>query len=245
MAELALVSGGAQRIGAAICRELHRRGLDIALHYRHSREPALALAQELNQLRPGSCHTWRADLESVDDVRALASRLLEHHPRLSLLVNNASGFEPTPIDRCNEAQFDAMLGSNLKGPYFLTQALLGALRAAGGAVVNLVDIHAERPLKDFNAYCAAKAGLASLTRSLALELGPDIRVNGVAPGAILWPEDDAAYDEQKREAILTATPLARLGDPADIAGAVAYLGLDAPFITGQVLAVDGGWGLSI
>ncbi|WP_116368296.1 pteridine reductase [Parahaliea mediterranea] len=244
-AELALVTGGAQRIGAAIARELHSRGLDIALHYHRSSQAAEALAAALNRLRPASCHLWQADLQQVGAIQRMAKDLQAAHPTLALLVNNASGFAPTPLAATTEADFDALLGSNLKGPYFLVQALLPALCAAGGSVVNLIDVHATRPLKDFNAYCAAKAGLASLTRSLALELGPQVRVNGVAPGAILWPEDDAAYDEGRRDAILAATPLARLGEPADIARSVAFLGLDAPFITGQVLAVDGGWGLGL
>ncbi|GAB3282203.1 pteridine reductase [Parahaliea aestuarii] len=245
MADLALVTGGAQRIGAAIVRELHGRGMDIALHYRSSSVTAEALATALNRERPGSCHLWQADLCQVDDIQRVGASFLATHPALKLLVNNASGFAPTPLASATEADFDALLGSNLKGPYFLLQALLPALRAGGGSVVNLIDIHAGRPLKDFNAYCAAKAGLASLTRSLALELGPRVRVNGVAPGAILWPEDDAAYDDNKRRAILAATPLARLGDPADIARTVAFLGLEASFITGQVLAVDGGWSLGL
>lgn len=245
MNQTALVTGGAQRIGAAICRHLHGRGLDIALHYRHSGEAAGALAEELNAARAGSCSLWQGDLGQTGEIRRLGRDLLAQHPAIDLLVNNASGFEPTPIDHCSEADFDAMLGANLRGPYFLVQALLPGLRRAGGSVVNLIDVHAERPLREFNAYCAAKAGLASLTRSLALELGPAVRVNGVAPGAILWPEDDAAYDADRREAILAATPLERLGDPADIARTVAFLGLEAPFITGQVLAVDGGWGLGL
>jgi pteridine reductase len=241
---LALVTGGAQRIGAAICRHLHGQGFDIALHYRASRDSARALAEQLNALRPGSCHLWQADLEQVAEVRQLAARLQAAHPALSLLVNNASGFAPTPIATCSEAQFDRLLGSNLKGPYFLIQALLPALQRAGGSVVNLIDAQLARPLPAFSAYVAAKAGLAALTRQLAVELGPAIRVNGVAPGAILWPEDEAAYDQSAREHILDATPLKRLGEPLDIARAVAFLATEAPFVTGQVLTVDGGWGLS-
>lgn len=242
---LALVTGGAQRIGAAICRHLHGRGFAIALHYRHSRQAAAALAAELNADRPGSCSLWQADLAQAGDIRELGARFNDQHPALDLLVNNASGFEPTPIEHCTEAEFDAMLGSNLKGPYFLIQALLPALRQGRGSIVNLIDVHAERPLAGFNAYCAAKAGLAALTRNLALELGPAIRVNGIAPGAILWPEDDAAYDGAARERILAATPLQRVGDPEDIARTVGFFALEAPFVTGQVLAVDGGWGLSL
>lgn len=241
----ALVTGAAQRIGREVAYRLHREGFAIALHYRHSETGAMALADELNNHRADSCAIFQADLAEIPQVQRLGAEISGHFGQLDLLVNNASGFEPTPIEQCTEAQFDALLGSNLKGPYFLVQALLPALRKAGGSIVNLIDVHAERPLRDFNAYCAAKAGLASLTRSLALELGPEIRVNGVAPGAILWPEDDAAYDAAARERIVGATPLGRLGDPADIARTVAFLAQDAPFITGQVLAVDGGWGLSL
>lgn len=237
----ALVTGGAQRIGAAIVRELHRRGFTIALHYRSSADAAEALADSLNRERPDSCRCYRADLTSLGEIEALAAKVSTHlKTGLQLLVNNASSFEPTPFGEAQEADFDAMLASNLKGPFFLTQALLPLLRTGQGNIVNIIDTHVQRPLNRFSAYCAAKAGLESLTRSLALELGPDIRVNGVAPGAILWPEDDTAYDSASREAMLARTPLQRLGDPEDIARAVAFLATEAPFITGQVIAVDGG-----
>lgn len=245
MTDLALVTGGARRIGADICRHLHQQGMDIALHYRHSIQAAEQLAAELNARRPDSCQLWHADLATVDSIARLADAFLQRHPRLTLLVNNASGFEPTPIEQCNEQQFDAMLTSNLKGPYFLIQALLPALRAAGGSIVNLIDIHSERPLRDYNAYCAAKAGLASLTRSLALELGPAVRVNGVSPGVILWPEDEEAYDATLRAQMVAATPMNRTGSPDDIARSVAFFALEAPFITGQILAVDGGLGFAL
>ncbi|MBN7797798.1 pteridine reductase [Parahaliea mediterranea] len=244
-APLALVTGGAQRIGAAICRHLHQRGFDIALHYRRSEAPARQLADALNAARADSCTLWQADLEQAEDIGRLGKQFLHRHSTLDLLVNNASGFAPTPIAGATEAQFDALLGSNLKGPYFLIQALLPALQPARGSIVNLVDIHAERPLRHFSAYCAAKAGLAALTRNLAVELGPRVRVNGIAPGAILWPEDEEGYDTAARERILAATPLERLGDPQDIARTVAFFALEAHFVTGQVLAVDGGLSLSI
>ncbi len=243
MNKIALVTGGAQRIGAALCRHLHGRGYTVALHYRHSAAAANKLADELNEARADSCSLWQADLEDIEAVRELGARFLNTYPSPNLLVNNASGFAATPIESATEAEFDAMLGSNLKGPYFLVQALLPGLRAAGGSVVNLIDLHAERPLRDYNAYCAAKAGLASLTRSLALELGPEVRVNGVAPGAILWPENEDAYDGEARAQLLARTPLGRLGNPEDIARTVGFLAEEAPYITGQVLAVDGGLGL--
>ena len=238
--KVAIVTGAAQRIGAAIARELHGAGFDIALHYRSSQGAAKDLADELRSQRKDSCQLFQADLQSVDEVRALAGQLLANYPAIDLLVNNASGFTPTPIERCTEAEFDAMLGANLKGPYFLIQDLLPGLRACGGTIVNIIDVHANHPLRNFNAYCAAKAGLASLTRSLAVELAPEVRVNGVSPGAILWPEGNANYDDATREATVERTPLGRLGEPADIAKAVRYLACDAPFVTGQVIAVDGG-----
>ena len=244
MAKLAIVTGGARRIGRAIATALHAAGYDIALHYRSSSTDADALALELNALRAGSCSLFQADIGTASGAAALALHLNAQHSAIDLLVNNASGFEPTPIDACTEEDFDGMLGSNLKGPYFLIQGLLPALRAGGGCIVNILDVHVDRPLPDFNAYGAAKAGLASLTRSLAVELGPDVRVNGVSPGAILWPDDDVAYDAATRERTIAATPLRRLGDPSDIARTVVFLADEAPFVTGQVIAVDGGRGLA-
>jgi pteridine reductase len=240
MAKIAVVTGAAQRIGAEIARELHRSGFDIALHYRNSADKAAALVAQLNAKRAGSCHCYRADLASMADIRQLGHAIIATQGGVDLLVNNASGFAATPLQECSEEQFDSMLSSNLKGPYFLIQQLLPALRISKGNVVNIVDVHAEHPLKNYNAYCAAKAGLASLTRSLALELGPDIRVNGVAPGAIIWPEDKTDYMDQELERTLARTPLARMGEPADIARAVRFLACEAPFVTGQILAVDGG-----
>lgn len=239
----ALVTGGAQRIGREIARHLHARGYDIALHYRSSSADARELAAQLNGERDESCLLVQGALDTPDEVAAVVEQVTSRCVAVDLLVNNASGFRPTPIANCTPEQFDAMIGSNLRGPYFLVQGLLPLLRAAAGNIVNIVDVHMDRPLRDFNVYCAAKAGLASLTRSLALELGPEIRVNAVAPGAILWPEDDTAYDARTREQTVAQTPLRRLGEPADIARTVAFLAEEAPFITGQVIAVDGGKGL--
>ncbi|NND66183.1 MAG: pteridine reductase [Halioglobus sp.] len=244
MTRTAVVTGGAKRIGRAIAAELHARGYDIAVHYCASNEAAAEFAERLNATRANSCTLFQGDLAQASGAAALAARVSAQHPAIDLLVNNASGFEPTPIEDCTEAEFDAMLASNLKGPYFLIQGMLPALRAAQGAIVNILDVHIDRPLRDFNAYGAAKAGLASLTRSLAVELGPDVRVNGVSPGAILWPEDDASYDAATRAHTVAATPLGRLGDPTDVARAVAYLADDAPFVTGQVISIDGGRSLT-
>ncbi len=238
--KVAVVTGGARRIGCVIARHLHSIGFDIALHYRSSVVSAQALADELCERRASSCRLFRADLEDQGQVGTLAAELLAHYSSIDLLVNNASGFAPTPIESCTPAQFDSLLASNLRAPYFLVQGLLPALRDGGASIVNIIDVHADRPLQHFNAYSAAKAGLASLTRSLAVELSPDIRVNGIAPGAILWPEDNDSYDTSARDRVLASTPLQRMGDPTDIARAVAFLACDAPFITGQVIVVDGG-----
>jgi pteridine reductase len=240
MSRVAVVTGGAKRIGRAIATHLHTLGFDIALHYRSSAIAAQTLADELQQVRADSCHLFQADLEDAAQVSALGESLLAKYASIDVLVNNASGFEPTPVEDCTQAQFESMLGSNLRGPYFLVQGLLPALRVGGGSIINILDVHVDRPLPHFNAYGAAKAGLASLTRSLAVELGPDIRVNGIAPGAILWPEGDDAYNEAARERTVANTPLQRLGDPTDIARTVEFLACSAPFITGQVIVVDGG-----
>ena len=244
MVDTALVTGAAQRIGGEIVRELHGASFDIALHYRRSAGAAKSLADELNTARPGSCRLFQADLAVGAELRRLGEELMAAYDTLDLLVNNASGFEPTPIASCTVTEFDAMIDSNLKGPYFLVQALLPMLRTAKGSIVNILDAHVEHPLPDFNAYCAAKAGLASLTRSLAVELGPVFRVNGVAPGAILWPEGGEAYDDAMRRGTVERTPLRRTGEPSDIARTVRFLACDAPFITGQVITVDGGKSLT-
>jgi pteridine reductase len=242
--KVALVTGGARRIGAAIAAHLHRIGFDIALHYRHSADSAQALARELCAQRAGSCLLFQADLADLAQVRALAAAVLAQYATIDVLVNNASGFAATPIEHCTPAQFDNLLGSNLRAPYFLIQGLLPGLRAGRASIVNIIDVHATRPLRDFNVYGAAKAGLAALTRSLALELAPQVRVNGIAPGAILWPEGNDSYDQSSRDSLLASTPLQRLGEPMDIARAVAFLASDAPFITGEVIVVDGGRGLA-
>ncbi len=235
-----MVTGGARRIGRAIAGHLHSRGFDIALHYRSSQDSAQSFAADLCGCRANSCHVFQADLDDREQVVVLAADILAHYAGIDLLVNNASGFSPTPIDSCTPAQFDSMLASNLRAPYFLIQGLLPGLRARGGSVVNICDVHADRPLRHYSAYSAAKAGLVSLTRSLAMELGPEVRVNGIAPGAILWPEDDHSYDKSARDRLLADTPLKRLGDPLDIAKTVAFLASDALFITGEVIVVDGG-----
>lgn len=238
-----LVTGAAVRIGAAISKILHSRGCEVMLHYNSKGEQAQSLADKLNAESPKSVSTVQGDLSSSADIDAIAARVEESFGRLDVLVNNASRFYPTPVGDTQAWQWDDLVNSNLRGPYFLIQALLDPLRIAGGSVVNILDVHAERPMREHSVYCISKAGLAMMTRFLAQELAPSIRVNGVSPGAILWPEDEPqAADKQ---AILQRTALGRLGDPSDIASAVAYLALDAPYVTGQILAVDGGRSLNI
>lgn len=238
---VALVTGAAQRIGAAIARELHAAGCNVLLHCRNSRLEAEALAAELNAARKDSAAVLQADLTQPRDVAALAQAAAARWGRIDLLVNNASGFFPTPIGTVNDAQWESLFASNLKGPFFLTQALVPALRESRGAIVNIVDVYAELPLAQHAVYTMAKAGVAMMTRALAQDLGPEIRVNGVAPGAILWPaEQNPELGGAKADALLAQTALKRIGDPEDIARAVRYLGLEAGYVTGQILAVDGG-----
>jgi len=239
----ALVTGAARRIGACIAQTLHRRGCDVFLHYHSSSDAVQRLAEELNGLRAGSATVVQADLGRADEIDRLAGQVRSHTPQLDLLVNNASRFFPTDIGTTTMQQWDELMDSNLRGPYFLTQALLPELTSAGGNVVNIVDVHAMRPMRKHAVYCMAKAGLQMMTLALAKDLGPNIRVNGVAPGAILWPEADITSEYQDK--ILDKTVMGRAGRPEDIASAVAYLGLDAPYVTGQVLAVDGGRSLNI
>ena len=235
----ALVTGAAKRIGAVVASTLHAAGANVAIHYNRSAAEAEQLAASLNRRRAKSAFTLAADMLDVAAVERLAAQVLERTDgRLDVLVNNASNFYPTPIGTITLEQWDDLLGSNLKAPLFLSQALVPALRAARGVIVNIVDVHSQRPLRDHPVYGAAKAGLAMLTRSLAKDLGPHIRVNGVSPGAILWP--DEGMSDALRAGIIKQTALKRSGEPEDIAAAVLFLVRDAPYVTGQIIAVDGG-----
>ncbi len=236
--QVALVTGSAVRIGAAIVRELHAEGAAVAVHYRRSSEQAEAVAAELNTIRPDSARVFRADLASVAELEAMAADVVAWRDRLDVLVNNASSFYPTPIGSITENDWDDLVASNLKAPLFLSQAVAPALAKSNGCIVNIVDIHAQKPLKAYVVYGPAKAGLAMLTRSLARELGPAIRVNGVSPGAILWPTE--GLSDSAKQSILEQVPLKRTGNPSDIASCVRFLVCDAPYITGQIIAVDGG-----
>ncbi|AKS42949.1 pteridine reductase [Wenzhouxiangella marina] len=235
---MAIVTGAARRIGATIVEQLHGRGLDVLVHYRGSREQAEALATELNGERPGSVATVSADLADAAAPAIIVRAALDAFGRIDLLVNNASAFYPTDVDEATPEQWDELMASNLRAPYFLSRAARPHLARRGGAIVNLVDIHALVPLADHSIYCQAKAGLVMQTRALAKDLAPEIRVNAVAPGAILWPENEGSA--QAAEAILEKIPLGHQGRPEDIAGAVCFLALDAPYVTGQILSVDGG-----
>lgn len=234
----ALVTGAARRVGAEIATTLHAQGAGVAIHYRGSASQALQLAEKLNARRPGSALTVQADLVDSSQLRSMVDAVIAHAGRLDILVNNASSFYPTPLASVTEDQWTDLIGTNLKAPLFLAQAALPHLKATRGVIINIVDIHAVRPLREHTAYGAAKAGLAFLTRALARDLAPDIRVNGVAPGAILWP--DGGVTDQMRDTVLRQIPLKRVGEPSDIASCVLYLVRDAGYVTGQVIAVDGG-----
>ena len=234
----ALVTGGARRVGASIVRRLHAAGASVLIHYRDSEADALRLEAELNAARPKSALRVKADLLAPIAPRALVSAASDAFGRLDLLVNNASSFFPVALGALEASHWEELMGSNLRAPLFIAQAAAPELARREGAIVNIVDIHAERPLKGYPLYSVAKGGLAALTRSLALELAPKVRVNGVAPGAIAWPED-GQFTPAERERIVATTPLGRTGAPEDIAQAVHFLAC-APFVTGQILAVDGG-----
>ncbi len=234
----ALVTGGARRVGAAIARRLHAAGAKVLIHYRDSEADAARLEAEFNAARPRSAVKVKAELLAPIAPRALLVAALDGFGRLDILVNNASSFFPVEVGKIESSHWEELIGSNLRAPLFIAQQSAPELAKNEGCIVNIVDIHAERPLKGYAVYSIAKAGLAAMTRALALELAPRVRVNGVAPGAIAWPED-GQFPEPERARILSTTPLARTGGPEDIARAVHFLAA-APYVTGQILAVDGG-----
>lgn len=236
--KVALVTGGARRIGAAIARRLHDAGARVAIHYRGSADEARRLCDTLETKRANSAQTFRADLTETRSLAALVDSVAGWADGLDILVNNASSFYPTPFGSVTERDWNDLVDTNLKAPLFLAQAAWPYLRKNGGSIVNLIDVHAKRPLRDHVVYGSAKAGLEMLTRSLAKEMAPEIRVNGVAPGAILWPE--RGMNEAVKQKIINQIPLQRSGLPDDIAGCVLYLVRDAAYVTGQVIAVDGG-----
>jgi pteridine reductase len=234
----ALVTGAGRRVGACIARTLHAQGANVAIHYRSSAAPANALEDELNARRSGSALAVQCDLLDNAALERMVNEVAGRSRRLDVLVNNASSFYPTPLGTITAVQWEDLMGTNLRAPLFLSQAAAPLLRANGGTIVNLIDIHAIRPLRDHPVYGAAKAGLAMLTRSLARDLAPVVRVNGVAPGAVLWPDDGLA--ERTQDSIIRQIPMKRAGAPEDIAGCVLYLVRDAGYVTGQIITVDGG-----
>ncbi|HEX3844334.1 MAG TPA: pteridine reductase [Steroidobacteraceae bacterium] len=234
----ALITGAARRVGAAIAQALHAAGASVVLHYRSSAEEAASLAQRLNGARPGSAALVQGDLLDGSAVAELAHTAVTAFGGLDILVNNASSFYPTPVGDIDDDDWNDLIGTNLKAPLFLAQAAAAALRERGGLIVNLADIHGMRPLRRHPVYCVAKAGLIMLTKSLARELGPQVRVNAIAPGPVMWPED--GVDAALRAQIIGRTALKRIGSAEDVARAVLFFACAAPFVTGQILAVDGG-----
>lgn len=233
-----LVTGAARRLGAAIARGCHAAGARVCIHFHRSAREAEQLRDELNQARAGSATTIGADLLDLAALPRIVEHAVATFGRLDVLVNNASSFYPTPLQEVRAAQWDDIVGTNLRAPLFLAQAAAAHLRSSNGLIVNMIDIHGQRPLPGHPVYSTAKSGLAMLTRSLARELGPEVRVNGIAPGPILWP--DAGLDETIKSEIISKTLLKRSGSPDDIVRAVLFFAQDAPYITGQILAVDGG-----
>jgi pteridine reductase len=243
--KVVLITGGARRVGAAICRLLHASGAELMIHYRTSDGEARALQAELNLQRPQSVAIIQGDLHNLPMLTGLVQETVSHFGRLDVLINNASSYYPTEIGEIGEREWNDLIGSNLKAPLFLSQAASAELRRQHGCIVNITDMHVERPKKGYVVYSVAKAGLVTLTKSLAHELGPEVRVNAVAPGPVLWPEDNPQFDELYRQRVISQTLLKRVGEPEDIAKAVRFLIEDAPFITGQVIAVDGGRSLNL
>jgi len=238
--KVVLITGGARRVGAAMCRMLHASGASIMLHYRSSGAEARALQAELNAVRADSVALVQADLLNLALLPSVVTETVNRFGQLDVLVNNASSFFPTPIGEVSEQAWDDLVGTNLKTPLFLSQAAAAHLRRAHGCIVNIVDIHADRPTRSYAVYSAAKVGLMALTRALACDLAPEVRVNGISPGVILWPEDERWSDELARQRIIHTTLLKRVGEPDDIARTARFLIFDAPYITGQVIPVDGG-----
>lgn len=248
--KVALVTGAAKRIGAEIARQLHKENFNLVIHYHQSEQAAKALADELNEARENSALCIAADLNNMEQVNNLAEQAQQHWQRMDLLVNNASSFYPTPIGEASEENWNQLINSNLKAPFFLAQALAKTLAAHHGCIINIADIYADKPLKKHSIYSIAKAGNVMLTKTLAQELAPLVRVNGIAPGAILWPDDSHKKPEDKlsddnKEKMLAKIPLQQRGQAQDIARTILFLAQHAPYITGQIIAVDGGRSVTI
>lgn len=243
--KVVLITGGAKRVGASICRMLHQQGAHLMIHYRRSTSEARALQAELNLLRPQSTAIIQGDLLNLASLPGLVQETVQHFGRLDILINNASSYYATELGEITEDDWHDLVGSNLKAPMFLSQCAANELRKNRGCIVNITDMHVERPKKGYIVYSVAKAGLVTLTKSLAHELAPEVRVNAVAPGPVMWPEDNPQFDEVYRQRVISQTLLKRIGCPDDVAKAVSFLVMDAPFITGQIIAVDGGRSLNL
>jgi pteridine reductase len=243
--KVVLITGGAKRVGAAICRELHANGALLMIHYNRSIDEARALKADLNLKRANSVAIIQGDLLNMEALPGLVNKTIEHFGKLDVLINNASSYTPTEIGTINEENWHDLMGSNLKAPMFLAQAAATELRKNHGVIINITDMHIERPKKGYVVYSVAKAGLVTLTKSLAQELSPEVRVNAVAPGPVLWPENNPQFDEVYRQRVISQTLLKRVGEANDVAKAVKFLVADAPFVTGHILAVDGGRSLNL
>lgn len=241
---VALITGSARRIGAEIARLFHNNSFDVALHYNSSSHEALALETELNETRPNSAKTFQAQLTDINAVKKMGQEVLSWKNQLDVLINNASSFYPTPLEEANEEHWNNLIGSNLKAPYFLCQTVALALQKSRGSIVTIADIYARNPLKGYSIYCIAKAGNAMLTKSLAKELAPNVRVNGIAPGVILWPNTDNQMSDSTKQQVIDKVPLKRTGSPEDIANTAYFLATSASYVTGQIIAVDGGSSLN-
>lgn len=237
-----LITGAAQRLGATTAKTFHQAGFTIALHYRSSKSAAEEIANELNNERANSCHLFAADLDDITALQQLATDVISQLGQIDVLINNASSFYPTAVGTVTEEHWNDLISSNMKAPFFLSQACAETLKQQQGCIINIVDIHSERALKEHPVYCMAKAGLNMMTKSLAVELAPNVRVNGISPGAILWPGENnsPALNDQAQQNILNKVPLNRTGEPADIANTALFLATNAPYISGQIIAVDGG-----
>lgn len=240
-----LITGGAKRVGAAICRLLHANGAQLMIHYRSSTSEARALQAELNLKRANSVAIIQGDLLNLAVLPSMVQETVNHFGKLDVLINNASSYYATEIGEIDDDQWEDLVGSNLKAPLFLSQAAAPELRKQHGCIINITDMHVERPKKGYIVYSVAKAGLVTLTKSLAHELSPEVRVNAVAPGPVMWPEDNPQFDEVYRQRVISQTLLKRIGEPDDVAKAVKFLIQDAPFITGLVIAIDGGRSLNL
>ena len=239
-APVVLITGAARRIGAAIATRLHERGYRVIIHYQNSAADAKKLCTKLNTSRADSAHNLQANLLDIDSVQQLADASIAHWGQINALVNNASSFYPTPLPRATNTQWNELIGSNLKGPFFLCQALTEELKKRCGSIVNIADIHAHQPLTNHSIYCIAKAGNKMLTKTLARDLAPNVRVNGIAPGVILWPENNDGDDTSEQEKLIKKIPLQHMGSSDDIARLAEFFITNASYITGQTIAVDGG-----